>query len=86
MAFANMQKAFFILLFHEIKRCSNALVQHSIPGKVINVLKEAYKNETAQIKAKKLSRKISMMKGVPQGDTLSNCVYSQSRRNLKENK
>ena len=39
------------------------------------MLKEAYQNGTAQVETEKLSRKISIMKGVRQDDTLSRNMF-----------
>ena len=57
------------------KAILNALEQHSIPGKLINTLTEAYQNGTVQAKAEKLSRKINIMEGVRQGGTLSPIMF-----------
>uniref|UniRef100_A0A3B3HG01 ribonuclease H n=1 Tax=Oryzias latipes TaxID=8090 RepID=A0A3B3HG01_ORYLA len=73
MAFVDYEKAFDSILH---KAVFEALKQHSIEEKYINILKETYDGGTAQIRNESLSRKIKIMKGVRQGDTLSPVMFT----------
>ena len=42
----------------------------------MNILKETYNRGTAQVRTEALSRKIQIMKGVRQGDTLSPVMFT----------
>ena len=53
-----------------------ALRVHDIQKKYINIIKETYAEETAQIRTEKLSGKIKIMKGIRQGDTLSPVMFT----------
>ena len=44
--------------------------------KYINIIKETYTEGTAQVRTEKLGRKIKIMKGVRQGDTLSLVMFT----------
>jgi len=68
MAFVDYEKAFDSIQHQAV---FDALRQNCVEEKYINILKETYKGGTAQIRTEMLSRKISIMKGVRQGDTLS---------------
>ena len=50
--------------FDSIKHTSvfEALKKHGVPDKYSNIIKEAYKEGTAQIRTEKLSRKIQIKK------------------------
>uniref|UniRef100_A0A3P9HMW9 ribonuclease H n=1 Tax=Oryzias latipes TaxID=8090 RepID=A0A3P9HMW9_ORYLA len=73
MAFVDYEKAFDSILH---KAVFEALKQHSVEEKYINILKETYDGGTAQIRNESLSRKIKIMKGVRQGDTLSPVMFT----------
>ena len=68
MAFVDYEKAFDSI---QHKAVFEALKQHSVEEKYINILKETYDGGTAQVRTESLSRKIKIMTGVRQGDTLS---------------
>uniref|UniRef100_A0A3P9I880 ribonuclease H n=1 Tax=Oryzias latipes TaxID=8090 RepID=A0A3P9I880_ORYLA len=72
MAFVDYEKAFDSILH---KAVFEALKQHSVE-KYINILKETYDGGTAQVRNESLSRKIKIMKGVRQGDTLSPVMFT----------
>uniref|UniRef100_A0A3P9MPT2 ribonuclease H n=1 Tax=Oryzias latipes TaxID=8090 RepID=A0A3P9MPT2_ORYLA len=73
MAFVDYEKAFDSILH---KAVIEALEQHSVEEKYINILKETYDGGTAQVRNESLSRKIKIMKGVRQGDTLSPVMFT----------
>ena len=75
MAFVDYEKAFDSI---QHKAVFDALRQHGVEEKYINILKETYRGGTAQIRTEKLSRKISIMKGVRQGDTLSPVMFTSA--------
>eukprot|EP00795_Rhopilema_esculentum_P008762 gene8762-biopygen9749 len=51
-------------------------ILESVEEKYINILKETYDGGTAQVRNESLSRKIKIMKGVRQGDTLSPVMFT----------
>ena len=53
-----------------------ALKQYGVADKIINVIKSAYKNGTAQVRTQRLSERIYIWKGVCQGDTLSPVMFT----------
>ena len=73
MAFVDYEKA-----FDSIKHASvfNSMEKHGVPAKTLNIVKETYRNGTAQIKTEKTSEKIQIQKGVRQGDTLSPVMFT----------
>ena len=73
MAFVDYEKAFDSVLHKAV--FFEALKQHSVEEKYINILKETYDGGTAQVRNESLSRKITIMKGVRQGDTLSPVMF-----------
>uniref|UniRef100_A0A3P9KK69 Reverse transcriptase domain-containing protein n=1 Tax=Oryzias latipes TaxID=8090 RepID=A0A3P9KK69_ORYLA len=73
MSFVEYEKAFDSILH---KAVFEALKQHSVEEKYINILKETYDGGTAQVLNESLSRKIKIMKGVRQGDTLSPVMFT----------
>jgi hypothetical protein len=73
MAFVDYEKAFDSILH---KAVFEALKHHSVERKYINILKETYDGGTAQVRNESLSRKIKIMKGVRQGDTLSPVMFT----------
>ena len=75
MAFVDYEKAFDSI---QHKAVFDALRQHGVEEKYINILKETYRGGTAQIRTEKLSRKISIMKGVRQGDKLSPVMFTSA--------
>ena len=52
-----------------------ALRVHGVQDEYINTIKETYAEGTTQIRTEKLSRRIKIMKGVRQGDTLSPVMF-----------
>ena len=75
MAFVDYEKAFNSI---QHKAVFEALQQHGVHKKYINILKEMYKGGTAQIRTETLSRKIKITKGVRQGDTLSPVMFTSA--------
>ena len=75
MAFVDYEKAFDSIQQNAV---FSALKQHAVQEKYINVLKETYRGGTAQIRTEFLSEKISIMKGVRQGDTLSPVLFTSA--------
>ena len=75
MAFVNYEKAFDSIQHQAV---FDALRRHGVEEKYINILKETYKGGTAQIRTEMLSRKISIMKGVRQGDMLSPVMFTSA--------
>ena len=73
MAFVDYEKAFDSVLH---KAVFEALKQHSVEEKYINILKETYDGGTAQVRNESLCRKVKIMKGVRQGDTLSPVMFT----------
>ncbi|MEE4247402.1 MAG: reverse transcriptase domain-containing protein [Kangiellaceae bacterium] len=73
MAFVDYEKAFDSIQHRAV---FNALKQHGVQEKYINVLKDTYRGGTAQIRTESLSKKVSIMKGVRQGDTLSPVLFT----------
>ena len=73
MAFVDYEKAFDSVLH---KAVFEALKQHSVEERYINILKETYDGGPAQVGNESLSRKIKIMKGVRQGDTLSPVMFT----------
>ena len=55
-----------------------ALGVHGVQEKYIDIIRETYTEGTAQLRTKKLSGKIKIMKGVRQGDTLLPVVFTAS--------
>ena len=53
-----------------------ALRRHGVQGKYINIIKETYAEETAQVRTEKLCGKIKIMNGIHQGDTLSPVMFT----------
>ena len=66
MAFVDYAKAFDSIQHRAVFK---ALKVHGVQEKYINIIKETYAEGTAQIRTKKLSGNIKIMKGVRQGDT-----------------
>ena len=58
------------------KSVFQALTKHGVPTKLINIIKETYRDGTAQIRTELLSEKLKIMKGVRQGDTLSPVFFT----------
>jgi len=75
MAFVDYEKVFNSIQHQAV---FDALRRHGVEEKYINILKETYKGGTAQIRTEMLSRKISIMKGVRQGDTLSPVMFTSA--------
>ena len=75
MAFVDYEKAFDSI---QHKAVFEALQQHGVHKKYINIVKEMYKGGTAQIRTETLSRKIKITKCVPQGDTLSPVMFTSA--------
>jgi len=73
MAFVDYEKAFDSITH---KSVFQALTKHGVPPKLINIIKETYKDGTAQIRTELLSEKIKIQKGVRQGDTLSPVLFT----------
>ena len=59
-----------------------ALQRHGVESRYINIFKETYNEGTAQIRLEKVSRKIFILKGVRQGDTLSPVVFTAALEEL----
>jgi hypothetical protein len=53
-----------------------AITKHGVPTKLINIIKETYRGDTAQIRTELLSDIIKIQKGVRQGDTLSPVLFT----------
>uniref|UniRef100_A0A3P8U2M2 ribonuclease H n=1 Tax=Amphiprion percula TaxID=161767 RepID=A0A3P8U2M2_AMPPE len=73
MAFVDYEKAFDSI---QHKAVFKALKQHGVEDNYINILKETYDGGTAQVRTDTVSRKICVMKGVRQGDTLSPVMFT----------
>ena len=73
MAFVDYEKAFDSI---QHKAIFKALKQHGVEDNYINILKETYDGGTAQVRTDTVSRKICIMKGVRQGDTLSPVMFT----------
>lgn len=67
MVFVDYESA-FISIKHEA--IFKAIEKHGVPIKIINIIKETYRGDTAQVRTDKISGKIKIQKGVRQGDTL----------------
>ena len=74
MAFVDYEKAFDSVQHTAV---FEALRKHGVQEKYINIIKETYTEGTAQVRTEKLSRKIMIMKGIRQGDTLSPLMFKQ---------
>lgn len=72
MTFMYYEKAFDSIQY---KAVFKALEQHGIEGNYINSLKETY-GGTSQVRTDTVSRKICIMKGVRQGDSLSPVMFT----------
>jgi hypothetical protein len=68
MAFVDYEKAFDSIQHSAV---FDAMERHGAHEKYINIIKETYREGTAQVKTDILSRKFQIKKGVRQGDTLS---------------
>ena len=75
MAFVDYEKAFDSIQHQAV---FDALRRYGVEEKYINILKETYKGGTAQIRTEMLSRKISIIKGARQGDTLSPVMFTSA--------
>ena len=73
MAFVDCEKAFDSI---QHKAIFKALKQHGVEDNYINILKETYDGGTAQVRTDTVSRKICIMKGVRQGDTLTPVMFT----------
>ena len=72
MAFVDFEKAFDSIQY---KAVFKAIEKQVVKITYINILKETYNDGTIQIKLKKVSRKILILKGSRQGDTLSTAIF-----------
>ena len=72
-AFVDYEKAFDSI---QHKAIFKALKQHGVEDNYINILKETYDGGTAQVRTDTVSRKICIMKGVRQGDTLTPVMFT----------
>ena len=73
MAFVDYEKAFYPIQHEAV---FEALKHHSVEEKYIYNLKETCDGGTAQVRTESLSRKVKIMKGVRQGDTLSPVIFT----------
>ena len=76
MAFVDYEKAFDCIQHRAVLE---ALRAHGVQEKYINIIKEkkeTYTEGTAQIRTEKFRGKITIMKGVHQGDTLSPVMFT----------
>lgn len=73
MAFVDYEKAFDSIQHPAV---FGALKNQGVEEKYINIIKETYKNGTAQVRTESLSRKFNILKGVRQGDTLSPVMFT----------
>ena len=73
MAFVYYEKAFDSIQHRAV---FEALRRRGVQEKYINIIKEIYSEGTGQVRTEKLSRKIKIMKGIRQGDTLSPVLFT----------
>ena len=79
MAFVDYEKAFDSIQHKAVFR---ALQRYDVQEKYINILKETYRGGTGQIRTETPSKKINIMKGVRQGDTLSPAMFTSAMKEI----